>query len=962
MAMAVAASIAPKEDLPVIYKNYYNGHTRLYAIYRTYGYLPTSINSNNQIIDQSRNDTALVQFILANVLLSKSYEINEQSSASEKAIIDESWQNIQKTNIGPIFTDVLAKQLILRGYIIEIEDEYDATQYKDFNDFYEHAGNKYIFESKEDENYLKKQYFSAFRDLSQFEMARTSESSEDYREYKILTEANKALSQEQNIYKSRITQVQNSNGTKEYLGTELDVSRYEAIESSILSNQQRIDTIFSKYNICSKFAIDSFAILKNSELKSDSQIESTYLTIPLSVLIDMAYKNHDSYLIWSSAVYAIYHQNEPYMTGEEWNKFNEYVELNEKIRAINKEHSTVIQQINILKQRKDRIVTPSESNQNQEYFIFGEKEQKELDSLITKKANLSKLKTKYMIEVENYRKQADMPIIYYNSRYYNDGVSPFYPGYYEWNLIDTIAHCIYLSTYNKQVGYSGDIYTTSLSTLYPKDNFLDATETQKEINELNAFRKVYVNTDGRLSNKIETYPEDVRAYNSQQMSDLYFAKAEFHLNSISDQNIRNAVYLASVQQARVLTLAIPHKEVYIYYDKLNNPYVRIHYTKNVDVETFNRILEAFSGNPKINEELAIIANWDKRTTAEYLVKKMYSTSSILAADVAINNLIAERKANPTVIPITTNDVSILLQNPLIKDEQLRTLHSLLNDNSLDIAKTSEPALQDLRYFTVDRYYNAVITNSGMIFAEYNQWKNDDVKNLVNQNNLVTLTNNVNIFIDIYQNLPDDKKEKYEIPYDSERILPMFAQGATKYQIAKTIVTQDIKTTPELRLICEETVKEYEYNIKKKNLITYGTIALVCLLILGLVYIFWYRKRPIVKVSMKESASDYEIKIINKGMRPALLSKSIHFKSNILPPTLIDPKLHLTDYGDQTFTVKGTLEPGENKVIMVKKTMMSTTKSITEPSVFDDDTRDVIVEEDNLSVLSDIMEISRRNND
>jgi len=934
MAMAVAASVAPKEDLSVIYKNYYSMHSRLAEVYLQNGYMPTTIDNQNRIVNNNHDDTALIQFILANALLTKSYETNEQASDAEKEIIDKAWINIGKTNIGSSLKTILTKQMILKGYIIEQETEYDATLYKDVNNFYETAKNEFIIESAEDEAYLKKQYYSAFSDYNQFEMDKTSESSEDYREFKLLTEENKVLTDELEKYSDLIEIIKNTDGTIEYVGSDEDVERYQAIEDSLEENTERLTEILEKYEMSSSFKIESFALIEGNQTTEEDEDKAsvTYLTVPLDKLIDLSYQKHESYMIWSSVVYSAYQLNEPFMSSDEWVLFNNYIVQNEAVRTIEKELYDINIRIKELQNQGDNIITPEEANASKEDLVLDANEEKELKELRDKRTKLKQLKKEYTTVLDDYKDENNINSVYLKSDYYYNGIAPFANGYYDWNLIDTVASSLYLSAYNQELKYSNGIYTASPTTLSLKEVENEDSNSTAEIESLNQFRTIYVNANERLSKTISSYPDFVEMYSSDQLSDLYLAKADFYLNSIKNPDIRNAVYLAAIQEARIQCMSIPYKKVFLSYDSDNKPSVEIYYTKNVDIETLKNVLNQISKNPNIDEESAIIANWNENTNAEYLIKQSYGTASILAADVAINNLINERMYSPYTIPITTADLSALMQNPLITEEQSSTIHTLLNSNAIEIAKSNNSVIQDLRIQYVKMYYDPIMPATQDLLKEIESWPNDDSTHQVNTNNLVQLTTQIDTFMGIYSALPDSQKSNYTIPYDSKNLLTLLQTPSTKYTLAKTIVDKNILVPEDFKSQCELVVKEYENNKLKKTVFT-GVACLAAAILLGaLVYKFWYKRLPNFKMKITEETAEYRIVINNRGQKPATFEKNISFDTTIVPPTLTDNKVMIVNISERGFTLKGTLVANETKTIPVKKkdyTLTSTDNSTDE---------------------------------
>jgi hypothetical protein len=930
MSIAVAASIAPEEDLPILYKNFDSIHSRIAQIYEKNEYMPTSISSSNTIIDPTKDDTALLQYLLANVLITKSYEMNEMSTEAQKQIIDSAWKDLQKTDVGPEFYDILIKQMILKGYITESYDSYDAMEYADFNEFYDLAVSTYVFESEEDIDYLRKQYFSGSGNTSKYAVSQTGLAKEDYREYNRITNTINILQKEFEYYQDNVITTEDSNGTVTYSGaTEEEIERYQAIEAAIEEYEDEKDSILESYETSSSFQIESFGIgsASTSIVGSETTVSNKYLTIPLAKLIDNVYQNQDSALIWKSALYASYYQNDPYITNDEWESFNQYVETYENIRALQIEYNSIQKRINYLKGGNIENIRT--------YANLTPAEKEELEELKEKRTNLLSLKSEYMDDIEDFEAELDISITYDNSKYYVNGLSPFYAGYYDWNLVDTIADCLYYSAYNDQIKYDDGIYTKYPTSLVETDVTDERNEMTAEIEELNDFKEIYIQSMGRLASTIENYPDDVRAYSADQLSDLYLVKAEFHLKTIQDSDIRNAVYLAALQEARKQTMAIPYKKVVLNYDSNNDPYIDIYYTKSVDIETFNNIVDTFSETADIDQEMAVIANWNKRTTAEYLIKMMYGTSSILSADIAISNLIEQRTNDLLVIPITTNALATLLQNPLITVEQKSTLQALLNDDALELAKTDLPQLQDLRYDYVDMYYEPIIPQSEAIFEEYYQWENDDTVRSVSQTDLTELMADITTFKSIYNELPDDAKERYDIQYDEKKLLPLFGNGQTKYSLAKTVVKEDIQTTPEFEKVCEQVVREYELN-KIKSTLLIGFIALLIIVILSFViYKYWYSKRANIKINTKENSSEYEIRLFNKGHKQGSFLHTANFDTEIISPASTDSAIRFDDIESNGFTISGILAPGERKVVIARKATIETdNEEVNENEFFD----------------------------
>ncbi|AGB50643.1 hypothetical protein Metho_2503 (plasmid) [Methanomethylovorans hollandica DSM 15978] len=955
MAMAVAASVAPKEDLSVIYKNYYSMHSRLAEVYLQNGYMPTTIDNQNRVINKNHDDTALIQFILANALLTKSYETNEQASDEEKDIISKAWINIGKTNIGSSLQTILTKQMILKGYVIEQETEYDATLYKDVNDFHETAKNEFIIESAEDEAYLKKQYYSAFSDYNQFEMDKTSESSEDYREFKLLTEENKVLTEELEKYSDLIEIIKNTDGTIEYVGSDEEVERYQAIEDSLEENTERLTEILDKYEMSSSFKIESFALIEGNQTKEEDEdkVSVTYLTVPLDKLIDLSYQKHESYMIWSSVIYSAYQINEPFMTSDEWVLFNNYVVQNEAVRTIEKELYDINARIKELQNQGDNIITPEEANASKEDLVLDANEEKELKELRDKRTKLKELKKDYSTNLDNYKEENNINSVYLKSDYYYNGIAPFANGYYDWNLIDTVASSLYLSAYNQELKYSNGLYSASPTTLSLKEVENEDSNSTAEIESLNQFCAIYVNANERLSKTISSYPDFVEMYSSDQLADLYLAKADFYLNSIKNSNIRNAVYLAAIQEARIQCMSIPHKKVFLSYDSDNKPSVEIYYTKSVDIETLKNVLNRISENPNIDEESAIIANWNENTNAEYLIKQSYGTASILAADVAINNLINERMYSPYTIPITTADLSALTQNPLITEEQSYTIHTLLNSNAVEIAKSNNTLIQELRMQYVDMYYDPIVPAIQDLLKEIESWPNDDSTHQVNTNNLVQLTTQIDTFMGIYDSLPDAQKSNYTIPYDSKNLIPLLQAPSTKYTLAKTIVDNNIQVSDDFRKQCESIVKEYESNKLKKTAFTVVACLAAVLLVGAMAYKFWYKRLPNFKMKITEATAEYNIVISNRGQKPAIFEKNISFNTNIVPPTLTDNKVMIVNIGEKGFTLKGSLGANETKTIPVKK------KDYTLPGL-EDKTDETTDENENIDQIMEIINRGENN--
>jgi hypothetical protein len=916
ISIAVAASIAPEDDLPILYKNYNSIHSRLAQVYAKNGYMPTSISSSNAVIDPTKDEAALLQYLLANVLITKSYEMNEMSTDSQKKIIDDTWKDIEDTDIGPVFYDVLIKQMILKGYVTESSSSYDALEYADFNEFYDLAATTYVFDSQDDIDYLRKQYFSGYSNMSRFDISMTGIAKEDYREYNKIVNTINVLQEEYEKYQDSIITSEDANGNTVYSGaTEEEIERFEAIEATIEKYEDERDSILAGYETSSSFDIEYFTIGTSSTSGSETSTSNQYLTIPLSILINNIYQNQDSTLIWKSALFAAYYQKDPHITNEEWASFNQYVIAYENLRALEIEYNSIRKRINYL--------NGGNADNARTYVSLPTEEKEELNELKEKKTNLLYLKSEYTEDIENYEDELNLSITYDNSKYYINGISPFYSGYYDWNLVDTIANCLYYSAYNNQVKYDDGIYTKYPTSLLETDVTDDKNEMAAEIEKLNDFKDIYINSMGRMASTIEDYPDDVRAYSADQLSDLYLVKAEFHLKTIQDGDIRNAVYLAALQEARKETMAIPYKKIVLNYDSNNKPSVSIFYTKSVDVETFNNIIEDFSENSDIDQEMAVIANWNQRTTAEYLIKMMYGTSSVLSADIAISNLINQRASNLLVIPITTSDLATLLQNPLITIEQKSTLQTLLNDNALELAKTDLPLLQDLRFNYVDMYYEPIAPESETIFNEYYQWENDDTVRSVSQTDLTELMTDINTFKSIYTELPNDTKENYEIPYDEKALLPLFGNGQTKYSLAKTVVKEDIQTTPEFEKVCKQIVKEYELN-KIKSSILVGAIALLLLLItFFVVYKYWYSKRANVKIDTQEHSSEYEIRLVNKGYRQGSYLHTAKFNSEIISPSSTDPTIRFDDIGSNGFTISGVLAPQERKVVVARKASIET---------------------------------------
>lgn len=911
MALSVAASVASIDDLPLIYQSYLSIHDNVMSIYEKNGYLPTSVSHEGKVINATHDTESLTQLILANILLTKSSEINVETTPNEIKLLRETWNDIENTGMGVEFRGVLLKQLILRGYVIEDVDTYNIFSYQDTAAYLSEMRSIYGYDRTADEKYLMKQYFSGFDKLNRFDISNTEIAQEDYDDYKRLTESLILLEEERNNLMTRIEINENSDGKTIYIGNEDDVSKFKNTELKIEECSSTLDQIKTKYTVSGIFEIEYCSI------SAQSNSEKKYLTVPVADLVDIAYKKHENYLLWSTAVYVTYRRDNPYLTVPELEAFDEYITAYENVRTLEKEYEQTKERIKDLEAQGDRIITPKERDGAIEDRTLSVAEKVELEQLKERKNNLKTLIEKYKNTAKTISTENQLSSVYANSLYYSRGIAPYYPDYYEWKKIDLVAHSLFQATYNAQPYKTSTGYTYGPSTLSFTDNDELDLSIESERKRLTDFVNLYKNLDQRFSETIQSYPTPVWKLNAKQVSNVYLAQADYLLNSIENPSIRNAVYLSAIQEARVCSMSIPYKKTYVYYDTNNQPVIQIVKTKDLDPVTFNRILEKISSNKKLDHATILIANWEKGTTAEQLIRSLFTNSSAVSADIEIKKLIDTRLDHIDRVPPMTTELSSLLNNPLITEEQRDTLSLLLNSAGNEIAKSDNPQLQSLRYKYVEYYRKPIAVHTTEILNEIDAWSNDDTKSSVSQSTLMELTMEVDQYNRIYATLPENRKEEYRLENDYAKLLPLLTTPQTKYEFASLVLTENIQVPEKTEEKYRNVVLQHENDVQKSRLLLLaGGIGLM-ILVFAIFYFGWFRKRPVIKVQKKINPGMYEIKIENTGRSTGKIDRTLIMPKDIMPVQFMNDFVRVTDTDGKMITIQGDLPSGESVTIPIK---------------------------------------------
>jgi len=911
MALSVAASIASVDDLPLIYQSYLSIHDNVMSIYEKNGYLPTSVSHEGKVINATHDTESLTQLILADILLTKSSEMNVETTQNEIKLLRETWDDIENTGMGVEFRDALLKQLVLRGYVIEDVDTYNIFSYQDTATYLSEMRSIYGYDRTDDEKYLMNQYFSGFDKLNRFDISNTEIAQEDYNDYKRLTESLVLLEEERNILMTKIDINENSDGELVYIGNEDDVSKFQNIELKIEEYSSTFGQIKKKYTVSGDFEIEYYSI------SAQTNSEKKYLTVPVTDLVDIAYKKHENYLLWSTAVYVTYRRDNPYLTGPELNAFEKYVTAYENVRALEKEYEQTKDMIKDLEAQGDRIITPKEREGPIEDRTLSAAEKIELEQLKERKNNLKTLIENYKNTAKTISTENKLSSVYANSLYYSRGFAPYYSDYYEWKKIDLVAHSLFQATYNAQPYKTSTGYTYGPSTLsFTNNDELDLS-IESERKRLTDFISLYQNLDQRFSETIQSYPTPVWKLNPKQVSNVYIAQADYLLNSIENPSIRNAVYLSAIQEARVCSMSIPYKKTYVYYDTNNQPVIQIIKTKDLDTATFNRILEKISNNEKLDHATVLIANWEKGTTAEQLIRSLFTNSSAVSADIEIKKLINARTNNIDRVPPMTTELSSLLNNPLITEQQRNTLSLLLNGAGNEIAKSDNPQLQSLRYEYMEYYRNPIIVHTTEILNEIGTWSNDDTKYSVSQSALMELTLEVDQYNRIYATLPIDNKEEYRLENDYAKLLPLLTTPQTKYELASVILTENIRVPEKTKEDYRNVVVQHENDIKASRLLLLGAGTGLMILVFAIFYFGWFRKRPVIKVQKKINPGMYEIKIENTGRSTGKIDRTLIMPKELMPVQFMNDFVRVTDTDGKMITIQGDLPAGESVTIPIK---------------------------------------------
>jgi len=938
MALSVAAAFADEDDLPVIYENYKIIHEQLSEVYTNYGYIPYSIDGDNKPVDDRQNEDAMVQYILSNIMLTRSYETNPNISNNEKKIIVDSWKNIEDTELGNTFNEILLKQMILRGYVKEDYDTYKAYDYIDSNDFIRHMKTLYRYDTQEDEEYIKRQYLSGYYKAEHENDINFRNAESDYYDYK----SNK------NVIDT-IDQMTASMGENESIDDIVGIPRLSIIYpsdtqylpdmenmSSFNTSEytQRITNIQSEYRKNSEFILEYYKITEDPDSENmdneydmsqydtmnvdedddtsytidtyeQTKNETKYLSIPTNRLINLAYQNHDNNLIWDSMLYTTYRNPEEksYASPEEWTDYFEYIELCIWKDTLEDEKHDIYTKIQDMKDGKPKqAMSPSET--------------KEYDHLYDTYKSLND----QINDIENQIDENDHSENAYfqetEKNYYINGVAPFDRKYYEWYKSSIISDAIFKSAYNDQ-GYLTDSgYTKEPSSLTLTGDVSYDNVIEDESKKMNEFKLVYQNTTSRFATEISTYPDNVNGMTANQISKLYLAYADFMLDSINNDVLKNTIYLPSVQNARTKCLSLPYTRTYLKTDITGKPIIYTTKERTITTENIEDKILTISENNNLESESTLIANWKDRTSAEQLIKNRYTTLSCIYADLAITNLIQTRINNPNSIPPQTSELTKLEQNPLVTTDRKELIHTLINADKYEIAKSNNPELQPLRYIYVNQITQPIEPNMLELMATTTQWENDDKIRQVNKEKLSNVAYKYDTYQKIYQTLPEDTSEIYDLGFDVGTMIKILNEPSTTYDLCKKVTVNEVNVPPAYDQYCQMITHQHERKIKEQFATKVAVVLLILIIALSVGYSFWYTKKPRIKITKTMSFGMYEVQIENVGIVNGSFSKTVTFPDEITFPSTIPNGINI-DVSGNKLQMEGYLKSGEKRILVLK---------------------------------------------